>query len=419
MAPKRETITLTIEDMAHGGSGIGRYGRSTVFVPFTIPGERVEARPVHTQGSMIFAEGERLLEASADRVFPVCPAFGPRGCFRCHWQHIAYDAQLLIKQDVLADQLERIGRLRDVAVRPVLPAPQLWGYLHHTSFKIGADGRLELPARGGAGGIAIDDCALLHPDLTALMGALDLDFDALRDTISRIVLQIDSDGAPLITLYMTQEEAPELETELEASINLILPDHEPVNLIGDSHARYDIGGRRFRVTAGAFIRPHIGQLGALTKAAVELLELRGGEHVLDLYAGVGLFSAALAPQAGLVMLVESYPPAVTDADENLSDFDHIDIVEGGVADVLQALDETYTAAVIDPPRAGLSRAILTRLSQLGVERIAYVSDDPVALAKESRKLAQAGYQLRVVQPIDLAPHSYFIDSVALFTRAHQ
>ena len=416
MAPKRETITLTIEDMAHGGSGIGRHGRSTVFVPFTIPGERVEVRPMHTQGSMIFAEGERLLEASTDRVFPACPAFGPRGCFRCHWQHIAYDAQLLLKQDVLAHQLERIGRLRDVAVRPVLPARQPWGYLYHASFTLGADGPLELPARG-AGSIAIDECALLHPNLIALMEALDLDFSTLRNAISRIVLQIDGAGAPLVTLYMAQEEAPELETELEASINLILPDHEPVNLIGDSHARYDIGGRSFRVTAGAFIRPHIAQLGVLTKTAVDLLELRGGEHVLDLYAGVGLFSAALAPQAGLVTLVESYPPAVTDADDNLSDFDHVDIIEGGVADVLQALDESYTAAVVDPPRAGLSRAIIARLSQLGVERIAYISDDPVALAKESRRLAQAGYRLQVVQPIDLAPHCYFIDSVALFLRA--
>ncbi|MFQ3568382.1 MAG: TRAM domain-containing protein [Aggregatilineales bacterium] len=415
--PKRETITVTIEAMAHGGSGIGRHGRSTVFVPFTIPGERVEVRAMLTQGSTIFAEGERLLEASADRVFPVCPAFGPRGCFRCHWQHIAYDAQLLIKQDVLADQLERIGRLRDVTVRPVLPAPQTWGYLHHTSFTIGVDGRLELPARSGAGSIAIDDCALLHPNLIVLMEALDLDFSSLRNAISRIVLQIDGDGAPLLTLYMAQEEAPELETELQASVNLILPDHEPVNLIGDSHARYVIGGRSFRVTAGAFIRPHIAQLGVLTKTAVDLLELKGSEHVLDLYAGVGLFSAALAPQASLVTLVESYPPAVTDADDNLSNFDHIDIIEGGVVDVLQALNETYAAAVVDPPRAGLSPAIITRLSQLGVERIAYVSDDPVSLARESRKLAQAGYRLHIVQPVDLAPHSYFIDAIALFLRA--
>lgn len=417
MVPKRETITVTIEAMAHGGSGIGRHGRSTVFVPFTIPGERVEVRAMLTQGSTIFAEGERLLEASADRVFPVCPAFGPRGCFRCHWQHIAYDAQLLIKQDVLADQLERIGRLRDVTVRPVLPAPQTWGYLHHTSFTIGVDGRLELPARSGAGSIAIDDCALLHPNLIVLMEALDLDFSSLRNAISRIVLQIDGDGAPLLTLYMAQEEAPELETELQASVNLILPDHEPVNLIGDSHARYVIGGRSFRVTAGAFIRPHIAQLGVLTKTAVDLLELKGSEHVLDLYAGVGLFSAALAPQASLVTLVESYPPAVTDADDNLSNFDHIDIIEGGVVDVLQALNETYAAAVVDPPRAGLSPAIITRLSQLGVERIAYVSDDPVSLARESRKLAQAGYRLHIVQPVDLAPHSYFIDAIALFLRA--
>ncbi|MBL8157322.1 MAG: TRAM domain-containing protein, partial [Anaerolineae bacterium] len=114
--PDTGTFDLDLEAMAHGGSALGRFGQQTVFVPYTIPGERVHARVVAQKGRVLFAEGLTLLESSADRVYPACPHFGPGRCGRCHWQHIAYPAQLLLKQDVLADQLERIGGLTEVEV---------------------------------------------------------------------------------------------------------------------------------------------------------------------------------------------------------------------------------------------------------------------------------------------------------------
>ena len=111
---------LELTGMAHGGSALGRHDKQTIFVPYTIPGETVLAHITQDKGRIAFAEGVTLLEASADRVFPRCPHFGPGKCGRCHWQHIDYMAQLLLKQDVLADQLERIGGFVDADVRPVI-----------------------------------------------------------------------------------------------------------------------------------------------------------------------------------------------------------------------------------------------------------------------------------------------------------
>jgi 23S rRNA (uracil1939-C5)-methyltransferase len=404
------TFEIEITGMAHGGSGFGRYRGRTVFVPFTIPGERVLVRPVHTQEHYIHAEGVRLLEASADRVYPACEAFGSQGCVRCHWQHITYEAQLLLKQDVLADQLERVGKVRHVEILPTIPSPAQWGYHYHMTFVVTPDGKLGLPGKDPKSVVTVHDCQLLHPDLLELYETLDLDLEG----ISRVRLQMGSDGAQMLILTVAEDAAPELEADFPASVNLILPSNEPVNLIGDSHSRYDICGRVFRVTAGSYIRPNFEQIPRLVSALQKLLDVRHGEKVLDLYAGVGIFSAVLALHAELVTLVESYPPAATDADLNLSEFDNVDVIEGGVETVLESLEDGYDAALIDPPSNGVPGAVVDELVRLGVKRLVYVSDDPATLARDTRRLAKAGYQLVSAQPIDLSPQTYYVDTLALY-----
>ncbi len=407
-----ERIELELTAMAHGGSALGRHGRQTVFVPYTIPGERIEARIIEDRGRVAFAEGVRLLDASVDRVYPVCKHFGAGRCGRCHWQHIAYDAQLLLKQDVLADQLERVGGFHDFEVLPAIPSPLEWGYNDHMTMVAGENGVPGFLSTDGERVIVIDECHIIHPDLLALYESLDLQFDGLR----RLRLQRGSDGHMMLILTMADDQAPELETDMPASVNMLLADNEPLNLIGDSHSRYEVGGRVFRATAGSDFRANVAQLPNLIEAVLNALALTGGEAVLDLYAGVGLFSAFIAPHAGLVTLVESYPPAVTDAEENLADFEHIDLIEGAVEDVLPALDEAYDAALLDPPADGLSTAALDQIAALNIPRLVYISSDPATLARDCKRLAAQGYTLATVQPVDFAPQTYYIDAIAVLNR---
>ena len=412
MAKRDDTFEVEIEAMAHGGSGLGRFRRRTVFVPFTIPGERVLARPVSVHEHHMQAEGVRLQEASADRVYPACEAFGPKGCVRCHWQHIAYEAQLLLKQDVLADQLERVGKVKSVNILPTVPSPEQWGYHYHMTFVVTPDGRLGLPGRDNHSVVSVHECQLLHPDLQVLYESLDLELEG----INRVRLQMGSDGAQMLILTMTEDAAPELEADFPASVNLILPSNEPMNLIGDSHSRYEIGGRSFRVTAGSSIRPNMAQLSNLVSGVERFLNLTGTEEVLDLYAGVGIFSAALAARAQQVTLVESFPPAVTDADLNLSEFNNVDVIEGGVENVLESLDEHYDAALLDPPSTGLPGKVIAELARLDVRRLVYVSDDPGTLARDTRRFEKEGFRLKEAQVIDLSPQTYYIDTLALYEK---
>ena len=413
-----QTIELDIRDMAHGGKGLGMYRGKPVFVPYTLPGESITAEITGGRGKVLFARGTQLKAASADRVAPLCPHFGPGRCWGCQWQHIDYATQLLLKQDVLADQLSRLGKLPDslieTVLQPVQPASEPWAYNH--SLRLLRDGKGNWGLRRMERGIEhISECHVAHPDLIDLLGELDLDYDRAQ----KMTLRRGSDGQMMLIFEIDAEEDPDLSTDLPLSVNLVLPDREPINLIGDSHSAFAIAGREIRVTAGSYLRGNISGVETLVAKVVDSMALTGEERLLDLYAGVGIFSTFLASQAALITLVESYPPAVNDADVNLSDFDNVDVVDGQVESVLADLsaeEERYDAALVDPPSSGLNEDVIGGLSRLGVGRIVYVSSDPASLARDSKPLFDAGFHLREIQPIDLSPQTYYIDAVARFER---
>ncbi len=262
-----KTITVQLNDMAHGGSAIGRERNNMVFVPYVIPGEEVEARIVRQKGAILFAEGIHLLAASEDRVEPRCMHFGQGLCWGCQWQHMSYEAQLLIKQDVLADQLSRLGKIPDsvldTAMQTTIPSPQQWGYNYQMSLTRDAEGAWGFLRQDAKTIEPMQECHIVHPDLLALYEELDLEFEEAR----RMTLQLGSDGALMVILGLSAEEAPELSTDMTMSDNLILPDNEPVNLIGDTFTIYTIGDRDFRVTAGSYFRPNVGQIPNLLTIA--------------------------------------------------------------------------------------------------------------------------------------------------------
>lgn len=412
-----ELIEVQMDAMAHGGSALGRCDGRVVFVPYTIPGERVQARIVQEKGRTIFAEGVTLLDASADRVFPRCAHFGLGKCGRCQWQHMDYKAQLPLKQDVLADQLERIGGFRDPDVRPIIASPEQWGYNTRMTMGVTPNGELGFTREGHRPSptniFPINECHILHPDLLALKNSLDLE---QMSGLQEITFQMGSDGAAMIVVRMANDEPPELVTEVPMSVNMLLSDNQPVSLIGETHSRYTVKGRTFRATAGSYFRANLSQMDNLVEAVMGALDLKGNEAVLDLYAGVGLFSAFIAPHARLVTLVESYPPAVNDADENLADVENLDVIEGAVEDVLASLEEHYEAAVIDPAGEGLSVDAIDGLIERKIPRLVYVSSDPATLGRDGKRLGAAGYQLVYAQPLDLSPQTYYVDSVAVFER---
>lgn len=408
-----EPFELELTGMAHGGAALGRHKKQVIFVPYSIPGERIRARIVEARQSYAYGELIEIIQPSPVRVEPPCPHFGPGRCGGCQFQHIAYERQLELKQQVVRDQLERIGKLKAPVVHPTIPSPSPWHYRSHATFTLTDDGHLGFYSDDNRRIVPIEVCHILHPALLDLLEQLDLEAEG----IERARLQVGSEPTDQMTVLQTADDlAPAIEVDLPVSINLLLSDNEPVNLVGSPHVTYRVFERSFRVTAGGFFQVNLPVAGILVEQVLERLNLRGEEAVLDLYSGVGLFTAFIAERAGLVLSVESYPPAVSDAEANLADLVNVELVEGPVEAVLEDLAGPFDAAVLDPPRTGLSDAVIRELGRLAIPLLVYVSCDPATLARDIRQLAGRGYHLVDVQPVDMFPQTYHVEAVAVLRR---
>jgi 23S rRNA (uracil1939-C5)-methyltransferase len=399
--------------MAHGGAAVGRYDGRAIFVPYSIPGEHVRVQITEDKGRFVYARVNQLLKESSHRVQPLCPYFGPGQCGGCHWQHIAYDQQLVYKRSVVIDQLERIGKFENPTVLPTIASPSPWGYRQHTTLTITKEGLPAFWSDDGSHLIPIESCEILHPALVDLLAALDL--EALD--VKRIRLQIGSDPSDrMIILEIDGFEGPEVEVDLPVSISMLTRDNEPISLIGSTFVKYQVLHRVFRVTAGGFFQANLPVAHILVEEVLRRLALKNDHRVLDLFSGVGLFTAFVAEHAGHVTSVESYPPSVSDADHNLVDLTNIDLIEGSVESVLGDLEEGFDSVVVDPPRSGLTQKVINQLVKLTPSRIVYVSCDPSTFARDAGIFAKAGYHISEVQPVDMFPQTYHIECIATLDR---
>ncbi|GAB4546040.1 MAG: class I SAM-dependent RNA methyltransferase [Anaerolineae bacterium] len=408
---------LELTTMAHGGSALGRHEGRPIFVPYAIPGERITAQITHDHGRYANAEGVLLLDSSPDRVAPRCPHFGPGRCGGCQWQHIAYEAQLRYKQQVVQDQLARIGGLRNVNVLPTLPSPDPWSYRAHVTFHVAPNGTPGFVATDNQTVIPIDECHIIRPELMELLLSLDYESLDAAQTITRIKMQVGSASDDLLIAFNTvDDEPPSLEIDLPLTVAFLGEDEHPQPLIGTGKVSYTIHDKTFQVTAGSFFQVNQAMAEKLVELVLARASLNGRQRVLDLYCGVGLFSAFLAENAREVVAIEGFPTAVDDADVNLEGCENVTLIEGLVEAVLPELDGHFDVVVLDPPRAGMENGAADALAALGPKQIIYVSCDPATLARDAKHLAARGYHLQEVQPVDMFPQTYHIECVATFTR---
>ncbi len=402
-------LTLTLTIMAHGGAAMGRdeNGRP-IFVPYTIPGETVRARLTNEKRHFARAELLEIIEPSPDRTEPRCSHFGV--CGGCHFQHMTYEAQLQAKRTVVVDQLQRIGGFDEVNVHPVQPNPSSWGYRMDTSLSPVPGGGLGYWSPQKREVIAIEACPIIHPRLQELWQDVDLDLPGLR----KLTLRMGDDEALLAALEVNDIEPPELEADFPVSVAIVLPDQTAASLVGDNYIVQQVKRRDFRVSPGCFFQPSPAAAGLLVDAVLAYANLSGGEEVVELYSGVGMLTAFLAETRAAVTAVELNPDAVADTAVNLNDFDNVTLYEGLVEEILPLLATQPALLIIDPPDGGLPPVVIESIARLAPERLIYVSADLPALARDGKKLAHAGYQLMEVQPIDMTPQSFQIDTVSLW-----
>lgn len=407
---KQSEFSMELTKVANGGDMMGRHDGRVVFVPYTIPGEVIQA--IFTEENKGYARAAAIQwqTTSPARAEPPCPHYGPGLCGGCQWQHIDYAHQLELKRAVVLDQLKRIGKLENPVVHATVPSPKPWHYRSHLTFTLTEGGEFAFWNDDNTTLEPIDVCLLMDESLIDLYHEVNLS----APNIDRVRFQVGTAADDLmIVLYANSDEAPELALDIPVSVNLLLPDNEPLNLVGKSHVNYEVRGREFRVTAGGFFQTNSDVAELLVDGVMERLNLQGNETILDLYAGVGLFTSFIAEAADHVVSVESYPPAVTDADVNMDDLDNVDLVEGSVEQVLPDLIGPFDAIVLDPPRSGVAPEVIDELARLEPPLIVYVSCDVATLARDIKRLQKKGFTIVDVQPFDMFPQTYHIENIAV------
>ncbi len=405
-------IELKLDAMAHGGDAIGRHEGRAIFVPYAIPGERVQVEITEDRGRYARARLLKVLDPSPARVDPPCPYFGPEACGGCQWQYIDYQVQAKIKGLVLLDQMQRIGKFQAPPIYEPIADETGWEYRNHALFRLDAQGCLGFLSARSHDVYPVDDCLILHPLLNELLHSLDMTYPELEWMELRAGI---STGDLMVLLQAKQEESPALHVDFPLSVVQIRHDDAIAPLIGLDYITDSVHGRDFRISATSFYQVNSAQAETLVDLVMEALDVRPYETVLDAYCGVGLFTAFLSEEAGTVIGIEAHPTAVDDAMHNVADADNVTFYEGTVEAVLPDLTDKLHAVVVDPPRTGLDLAALDALVAHSPQRIVYVSCDPATLARDLARLVKQGYTLEWLQPVDMFPQTYHIETVALLT----
>lgn len=420
-----DCIELTLTTLAYGGDAMGRdsSGRM-VFVPFGLPGETVRVRLLEERKRFARAELVEILRPSPKRIAPKCKHFFtplPQGeekgvraaCGGCHYQNLAYPDQLAAKTEILRDQLTRIGKIENPPVQQIIPSPAEWHYRNHVQFHLDKQGHLGFIASSISAPtvLPISECHLPEEPLNALWPNLRFEPGTPLERVS-----LRAGEELMLVLESDSPETPEIEIETELSV-VHLTEDDALVLAGDDHIVIEVLGRPFKVSAGSFFQVNTPMA---EKMVNHVLELIPRHHVpmtiFDVYCGVGLFSAFLAPRCERMIGIELSPSACADFEVNLDEFENVELYEAPAEAVLPALNVQPEVVLLAPPRAGLERAALDALMTLQPPMIIYVSCDPSTLARDLKRMLEQGYRLQQVTPFDLFPQTYHIESISLLTR---
>ncbi len=411
------TLTLRTDNPAHGGASFARHEGSSVLVYYALPGELVEAEPRGRQGGLAVARATRVIESAPGRVEPLCPHFGE--CGGCQWQQAAYELQLDIKRQVVAETWRRAG-LRLPPDTRVLGMAEPWRYRIRGEFEAvrTPDGvgfgfhRLRshsaLPIRT----CPIHDERIERAVLAFGQGCREQQIEAIQN----LQLTVEPNGAGVLwRLNFSRSPKRRPPAALVARVQDLLPD---LTLLDDSMT-LEFWDLAFRVRPGTFVQTNYRQMLVLYETALDMLRPSDADRVLDLYAGIGPISLSVARRAQVVTEVEENPEAVRLARlaTHINGATNVAFMPGRVEDALaRAAAGEHTAAILDPPRAGCAPRALAQLLRLEPGRIVYISCEPATHARDLALLVQGGYRVRRAAIVDMFPQTYHIESVALLER---
>jgi 23S rRNA (uracil1939-C5)-methyltransferase len=457
---KGDTIELTIEKVVYGGRGLAHLNNMAIFVANTAPGDRVTAKVAKVKKNFAEARVLEVLETSPNRIISPCPYSDY--CGGCTWQFIEYEKQLEYKHAFVEDLLNHIGKATNFQINHTLPSAQIFGYRNKMEFSF-SDKRWLLPEekdkkmddKNFALGlhvpgtfdkiIDIDGCLLQKEEGNEILREVKRfvkdsgipayglkthqgfwrylmlrHSHAFNEWMVNIVTSEERD-APVQTLALILRDGFKGIVSIVNNINTrkggtAIGERERI-LTGRRNIREKIGTFTFEISANSFFQTNTSLSQRLYQTVKDFASLTGKETVLDLYCGIGTVSIFLAPQASRMIGMDISNSAIADAKSNcqLNSIDNCEFLCGDVRMLLSQYSVKPDLLVTDPPRVGMQRQVIDQVLRLLPDRIIYISCNPATLARDI-SLLKAQYRVEEVQPIDLFPNTYHIESIARLER---
>jgi len=398
--------------MVYGGDCLSRLpdGRA-VFVPFVLPGELVRVELIEEKARFARGWPVEVLSPSTERIAPRCIHFGE--CGGCQYQHLAYAQQLQLKETLLLDQFQRIANLENPPLQPMVPAPDPWNYRNHIQFHLSPSGDLGFVHADREHLLLIEECHLPQAGINNLWPQLEF---GPETGVYRLGVRQDSFDDIMLILEGDDPKAPEFSEDIPVSAVYTPPEERLTVLAGDDHLVFTLLERHFQVSARSFFQVNIPMAEQMIRHLLEKLPLTENSRAVELYAGVGAFSAFIAPRVRHLTAIESSGSACHDFAVNLDEFDNVSLYEAEAEAVLPTLDKSVDLLIMDPPRAGLALAVHDALGELQPAKIAYISCDPATLARDVKRIISKGYRLESITPFDLFPQTAHIETIIFLSR---
>lgn len=445
----------TVDTLAFGGQGIVRHDGFVVFVPGVVPGDRIAGRITRRKPHYAEAAVEQLVEPSPGRRAAPCPHFGE--CGGCKWQMLPYDQQLAVKESHVREALRHIAAQQAVEVSAILPSPTEWHYRNKMewSFGTGADGTIAMGLHRAGDWRRVVNVRECHiaPEMSGellefVRGELNrlaadkpwlVAYNPVNHTgfLRHLVLRSSAaTGEFVVALITNRRDFPGAEDlgraimerfpkcrgflwGISTALNDVARMEERRLALGDDWITERLGDLEFRVSAFSFFQTNTRGAEVLYDVVQGMAELDGSHRVLDAYCGTGTIGIFLARAAREVVGIELNGEAVEDARLNAARNDIRNIVfhAGDMKQVLADLPASalqFDRVVVDPPRGGMDKKALKLLLALRAPVLVYVSCNPATLARDTVALVEAGYRAEAVQPVDMFPHTFHIESVLRF-----
>jgi 23S rRNA (uracil1939-C5)-methyltransferase len=415
-------LDVTIESLAYGGSAIARHEGKALFVAGSAPGEKLRVRVTADHGTWAEAEIVAILEKSATRIDPPCPIVAE--CGGCPWQHVDYRAQLDAKERAVVEALRRIAGVSDIRIEPIVASRETFGYRNRLSLRF-ENGRIGFYQARTNRLVPVPDCLLAASEIREALPVVEELLASMTTRVMRV--EIASRGL-LPGVSVAVQSASRLRHGDTLAAHAAIEDrNSPIRgLVMHGRGWKRAWGdprRRFEVAPGVvvdFPGASFGQVNTsanldLVRMVVERTTQPPPARLVELYAGAGNFSFAIAQRAGRVLAV--------DADESAVEAGRAAARQAGLRNLkfLAAKAEDWLAGakdpqdvidvlLVDPPRNGLGSAA-TAAAAAGASRVVYVSCNPTTLARDLRVFLGAGYRIGSVAPIDLFPQTFHVETV--------